>query len=270
MPFRLSSHGLAAVVLLLAAVALAGCAGTREATGELPAGYPNHSFADIRQAVAQGTDTVRAFRAQAQLSLDTPERSGTFSATVRGKRGAAGDSLYMSLSPGFGVEAARVLVTPDSFFVYDLVNNRLSYGALRDARRLLPAPLLTGKTFENVLGLLAPNPDLAWNVRPEGEPGSERYVLTASGGNRTVVVDPSRWRVMRYTERTPGGDLLEERRFSEFDRFGGLFLPRRAELRRPQENTTASLSYRRLTLNPSGLSFELGVPEGTRREPVSR
>ena len=259
-------------VLLGAALLAAGCAGPRAttATGEVPASYPNDSVADIRRAVTRGTDTLRAFRAEARLSVDTPARNGRFSSKIYAKRTPQGDSLLMTLSK-LGFEGGRVLVTPDSFFVYDAVRGELTYGALDDASTALPAPLRSGRAFENLLGLAAPAEGRDWQVRPGGSATSSdtseaRYVLTSSAGRqkRTLTVDPTRRRALRYTERDPDGTLLEERRFSQFGRFGGLFLPRRVQLRRPQDQSNASVFYRDLTLNPSSLPpFALDVPEGT-------
>lgn len=262
-------------VLFGAALLVAGCRGPREATGELPDTYPDHSFSDIYQALTRGTDTLRAFRAEARLSVSSPERSGRFSARIRARRGPAGDdSLYLRLSPGLGIEAARILVTPDSFFVYDAIRNELTYGALDDASGALPAPLRSGQVFDNLLGLVAPRPTRSWQVRPStAEEGENRYVLTDDAGSRrhTVIVDPSRWRPLRYTERTAGGTLLEERTFSQFGHFDGVFLPRRVELRRPQEESSASIYYSDLTLNPDDLPpFDLDVPAGTERTLVAR
>ncbi|PSQ80069.1 MAG: DUF4292 domain-containing protein [Bacteroidetes bacterium QS_8_68_15] len=264
---------LAAVLALTAGV---GCspAPPPAATGELPEAYPNHSFDDIRQALTHGADSLRAFTAEVRLSLDTPEFDRNVSADVRARRGPTGDSLYLSLRK-LGIEAARILVTPDSFFVYNALENELTYGALSSAGGMLPAPLRTGKAFENLLGLTAPRAGLDWQVHPRtlGD-GKRRYVLTSGDGRRRrrLVVDPSRWRAVRYTERSSSGEtLLEERVFSEFGRFAGRFLPRRVELRRPPQNSSASLFYRNLTLNPSSLPpFALDAPDGAERTLVAR
>lgn len=256
----------AAAAATLAVLLLSSCSSgpkLADRPTDLPAGFPNHSLTEIRQHIAQPTDTLRTFEAKAQLSIKSPARSGRFGSTVRHRRG---DSLYLSISPGLGIEAARALVTPDSFFVYDRINNTLTYGALEDAGRQLPAPLTQGQTFENFLGILAPEAATDWAVTAD----SARYVLTDPSGRRTVTVDPALWRVTRYEERAADGSLAEERVFSDFDRFSGLYLPRRVVLRRPGDEATASIYYRDLTLNPGGLAFGLGVRSSADRELVSR
>ncbi len=241
--------------LLTCAFLAAGCSGPRppELAREVPGAFPNHTLRQIQTRIARSTDTLRAFEATARLRIASPQQSGRFNATLRGRRG---DSLFVSISPGLGIEAARALVTPDSFFVYDRINGRLTYGALADAAGQLPAPLLSGTVFENLTGIAAPEADVEWSLAAD----SSRYRLRSPDGRRTYTVDPAFWRVTRYVERAPGGAVVEERRFSAFDDFGGLVLPREVVLRRPQEETTVSAYYRRLTPNPGALSFDLDVP----------
>lgn len=255
---------LLAPLLLTLLLFAAGCAGTRPAADlptALPDAYPYHSAAQIRQLILDDVDSLRAFQARASLALRTPEQSGQFSADVRNRRN---DSLYLSISPGLGIEAARALVTPDSFFLYDRIKNRLTYGSLVAAEAFLPGPLAGDDVFRNLLGLVAPEPDVAWQVEAE----DDRYVLTDPAGLRTYVVDPALWRVVRYEERTPTGELVEERTFSEFDRFDGVYLPRRVAFRRPLDDTSASLYYRSLALNPGPLSFDLRVSSKAERVPA--
>lgn len=249
---------------LLLVLLLAGCARTRAVTpgeAELPAGFPYHTAAQIQSAVRLSADTLYAFRAKASFAVDTPEQKGSFSADIRDRRG---DSLYMSISPGLGIEAARVLVTRDSLYLYDRLKNRVTYGSLAAAGNLLAVPVTADDLFMNLLGLIAPEPGVAWQV----EAVDAHYHLTAPDGTRRYVVDPARWRVVRFEARTPEGELLEERAFSDFDRFDGLYLPRRVVFRRPPERSTASLFYRSLELNPDALSFDLRISSSADRVPV--
>lgn len=248
------------VVALLGLLA-AGCTSLRtrpDAPAELPDAFPNHSVAQIRLQLSRTADTLHAFRARANLVLRSPAQSGQFSADLRARRA---DSLYLSISPGLGIEAARALVTPDSFFLYNRIENKLVYGDLDDAAGILPAPLAGADLFENLLGLGLPEANVDWSLTAD----TDTYVLRAPDGLRTYRVDPARWRVVHYEERTPTGDLVEERAFSEFGLFDGVYLPRRIVIRRPADETTGTLYYRSLTLNPSELSFPLRVGASAER-----
>jgi hypothetical protein len=152
-------------------------------------------------------------------------------------------------------------MTPDSFYFYDRLKNRLVFGAIEDARDVLPHPFATEDVFRNLLGLVIPERSVAWKV----EVDSTFYRLVDASGMRTYVIDPAFWRVIRYEEREPSGTLLEEYVFSEFDIFEGVVLPRRVVFRRPSAESTASIYYRSLSLNPTTLSFDLDVRASAER-----
>jgi hypothetical protein len=62
------------------------------------------------------------------------------------------------------------------------------------------------------------------------------------------------WRTVRY-EGYADGRLIDERTFSAFDRIDGRILPRRIEIRNPEEDAGLTIEHRKLTLNPPTLAF---------------
>ena len=242
-----------------------GCSSSRPALErDLPANFPNHTIEQIQLNIrGANPDSLHSFRAKASLAIRSPDQNGSFSAEIHER---VGDSLYVSISPGLGIEAARALVTPDSFFFYDRIKNRLHFGSLDDAEGILPQPFTSDDVFQNLLGLIAPPDDVTFQVDAD----SSFYRLTDPSGMFTYTIDPAFWRVVQMTERNHDGTLLEVRSFSEFDRFGGVVLPRRIEFRRPEEESRATIYYRSLDLNPEELSFELGVRDSADRIQASR
>lgn len=247
-----------AIALILLA---GGCARTRPIPvldTSLPAGFPQHRAEQIQQNILHATDTLLSYRAKASFSVTSPERSGRFSADLRNRRG---DSLYMSISPGLGIEAARVLVTPDSVYLYDRIKSELMVGPLSRVGDLLAIPVSSEDLFRNLLGIVAPEANEKWRV----EADSAHYYLRNQTNTRVYVIDPALWRVIRYTEFASSGEISEERIFSDYDVFNGVYLPRRIVFRRPLENSVASLYYRDLDLNPDEISFDLRVRDSARR-----
>lgn len=246
----------------LAALVVAGCASTSRSTKTgLPSAFPGHSVQQIRQHIALSTDTLTAFAAKAQITVESPQESGRYSATIRQRRN---DSLYVSVSPGFGIEAARMLVTPDSFFVYDRIHKQLAYGALADAQSQIPFLLTTQNIFENLLGFPIPEQRTTWQV----EADDAHYYLHDPKTRRTFTIDPTIWRVVHYEQRTSSGELLEERVFSDYGKVEGVYVPGHIKVQRPQDDTFAALSYRELELNPGSLSFNLRVNDEVTRVPL--
>ena len=254
---RLSLSG-----MVLAVIWMAGCSGARlpvDNRPDLPDAFPNHTVAQIQQQIRLGiADSLQAFEAKANLSIRTPEQNGNVSSDMKHRRS---DSLYLTVSPGFGIEAVRMLVTPDSFFVHNRIEKQLNYGSLDYASAFIPTSLTGDDVFRILLGLTLPEADVAWNLDPD----SSYYHLRDPSGRRHYIVDPSVWRVVRYEERTAQGDLLEARTFTEYDLFDTIYLPRRIILQRPLDDTSLSIYYRKLTLNPPALSFAWHVDDSVER-----
>jgi hypothetical protein len=164
----------------------------------------------------------------------------------------------------FGMEGGRMLMTPDSVFFYDRRRSTLRVGPITEAQRLLPAPVASDEAFANMLGVVAPDPGTDWTVTAD----SSLYQLTDPSGRRQWTVDPSRWRTVRYVETTPDGRVVERRSFSNFRLVDGVVVPHTVVFRRPPDNMMAQINYENIRLNPSGLSFELGVPSSMPRKPI--
>jgi hypothetical protein len=249
-------------VLVASALALGllgcGSAASTRAPGALPSAFPTHSASEIRTEIQAPTDTLRRFSARARIRVEAPGRNRSFNADIRQRRA---DSLFMRFSL-FGFEGGRMLLTPDSVFFYDSRKQTLRVGPVARAQRLLPAPVASDEVFENLLGLIAPGPQTSWSV----EADSARYRLSNPSGTETWTVDPRQWRVVQYTRTAPDGTVQETRRFSEFRTVQGVTLPRVVTFRRPGDGLLARIAYEEVRLNPSGLSFGLGVPADVPRQ----
>ena len=253
-------------VPVLAALAIAlgvlGCSSSSptRSPGALPTAFPNHSSAEIRTQIRQSADTLRQYAAEARVQVRSPQERRSFNATIRHRRA---DSLFLRASL-FGFEGGRLLLTRDSVFFYDRRKNTLRAGPLAQARQLLPAPVETNEVFENMLGIIAPEPETQWTVTAD----SSLYYVSNPSETETWTVDPRQWRVVRYSRTTPDGTVLEVRRFGDFRPVQGVPLPHSVTFQRPVDDQSATIRYRELHLNPSGLSFDLGVPPEIPRRPI--
>ncbi|WP_179862089.1 DUF4292 domain-containing protein [Longibacter salinarum] len=247
------------VIAVVAALAVAGCSGSKSATSTsgMPEAFPNHSAQQIHRLIEGQTDTLSAFQARARMTVRSPRRSGTFNAEVRQSRN---DSLWMRMSR-FGFEGARVLVTRDSFFVHNRMENQMMVGTVDEAQSLLAAPVTAEEAFSNMLGLISPSPSVNWNVGAD----SLNYYLTSPSGRTTYTIDPVNWRVIRYARMSDDGDILEERMFGNFKTIDGVPIPQQVVFRNRPEKAMAMLTYESMHLDPENLSFDFNVPAGTPR-----
>lgn len=253
------SPSLFALFVLVMGVGLLGCSGPSATTGPtvLPDAFPNHSVDEIRALIGASTDTLERFSADARVTVRSPEENRSFNASINQRRA---DSLLMRFSL-FGVEGGRMLVTPDSVFMYDSRNNTLKVGPVARAQEFLPAPVESDQVFENMLGLIGPAQGRSWTVNAD----SSLYYLSSPDDRHKWTIDPKRWRTLRYTRTAPDGTVTEERRFANFKRVQGVSVPHHVVFRHPTEDVQATINYRKIQLNPSTLSLALDVPDGVPR-----
>ncbi len=103
---ELDAGGSAALFVGLALL-LFGCASPRPAIDRaVPEGFPHHSLDQILLYLRSSGDTLTTYEARAAVSLRSPGGGGQFSAEMEARRD---DSLFVSISPGLGIEAARAL-----------------------------------------------------------------------------------------------------------------------------------------------------------------
>lgn len=255
------SYLLPAVFLLLLA---AGCARTRPAAdlpNTLPNAFPVHTLGQILDQLLPPPDTLEALSARIAMAMTTPDGTNRFSATMNHRRH---DSLYLSIRVTLGIEAARSLVTPDSFFVYDRIQQQIIYGSLDEVGHLIPAPFLGEDLFAELLGFSVPDRGIRWRVGAD----STTYFLYHPRRRLTYQIDPTVWRVIYYKEQTRNGTIIEERVYEDYTLADGLIYPRRIIFRRPVDGMAATLTYRSLTLNPDQLNFDLQARSDAKRVQV--
>ena len=249
-------------LILGTALLIAGCSGsarTTEGPPGLPDRFPDHSLDQIRGQIQGGSDTVRAYAAKARITVQTPDQNRSFNAVVRHRRA---DSLFMRFSL-FGMEGGRLLLTRDSVFFYDTRKAVLRVGPLRDIQQIFPAPVDSDQFFDNMLGVVAPPPKTAWSLQAD----SSLYYLSDPTDRERYTVDPTRWRVVRYEQKSASGTVLQKRLFSDFRPVEGLILPARLDFQRPAADLRALVTYEEMDLNPPDPSFTLDVPSQVPRKP---
>ncbi len=240
---------------VVAVLSCAACVGTRPTLSpSLPEAFPNHSADEILDRLSAGLDTLRSYSAESSVAVAGPGGTAHFSAHSRQRRG---DSIRVDIRVQLGIEAARILVTNDSIYVYDRIKNTVYHGDIRSANHLFSAPWHSAELFMDMLGLRELPRDTEWMVQHD----STRYFLADGDDGKTVFIDPALWRIIRYEERTPSGTLIEERTFLDFDGFDGVPLPRRIVVRRPIDRVSATIQHRRLNLNPSEIDLKFDVKD---------
>jgi hypothetical protein len=252
------------LLLLVIGLFAAGCAPrplvvAQPPGEEVPAEFPGHTAEQIRNNIWQTARPVESFRSEARIELRMPEENVRGTSTIYER----GDSLLMVVRGPLGVEVARALATPDSFFLHDRVQNVLFFGPAAAAERYFPGAGSPEELMAGVLGLVEPGPETPWRVRAD----DRYYYLDSPDRTETYTVDPAIWRVIRYELRSAAEQRLELREYSAFDVIEGVALARRVVLDSPATGAGMTLEHVRLTVNPDNPPIRFS-PTGATRRPL--
>lgn len=242
MTLRLPRTGLLALAFVVSACS-SGPLVTDAPETDAPAGFPNHSVQQIRDAVRLSAGGVRTVQSDGKAEITSPRLDQKVSFSLRA---TLGDSVTAILRGPFGIEGGRAVATPDSFLAADRLNRKLIVGPASAAERYLPGAGSAERVARAATGLLVPGAGVDWQRGTvEG-----RYTLLGTlegGARREYTVDPALWRVVRVREFDAGGALVGEQTAEAFDTVDGFVIPRRVTLRAGE--TVVVIEHRSVELN---------------------
>jgi len=155
------------------------------------------------------------------------------------------DTLLMIFRvPVLGFEAARLLVTQDSLFMYN-----------RIAKQVFVADT-THPVFLRIFRSRHAMAYLFGYVRPTDPYGMKLelsqngLILEDSLLNRSYTIDPQYWRVVHFAQRDDMGALIEGFYYNDFFQVGDTYFPRQIIYRNVPEQTNVILTYNRILVDP--------------------
>lgn len=228
--------------LLLSVWLTAGCAATARLPDPAPDAAPTRDTATDVLARLPTADSLWAFfHVEARLSFSTSQGRGSVSADIHVR---PGDTVYVTLTAPLGIEAGRALVTRDSVHFHDRVAG-VVYSGDRDSG-LLPAGWQASALASSFFGFDVPT-GKDWQI----EPDSGYVRLERLDGSETLLVDAALNRITLHDLRDRSGTVVESRRYTDFERFAGRWLPRRIVTMRPTDSARASFQVRHVEPEPS-------------------
>ena len=145
------------IALVTLTLVVSSCSTTRAPTfvaPDLPAGFPNHIRSEIVSNIAIAAEGLDSLKSKSRIRFETPERKGSVNLNIAYRKS---DSLFASVRITFGIEAARALITPDSFFVYQRVDKKLYFGEAEMIKVFFPTPAPIEELFPNLTGTVIPD-----------------------------------------------------------------------------------------------------------------
>ena len=186
---------------LAAIILTAGCKTSKPISTLKPELPPRSAEKLLERIQVAHTDTFRYYSAKAAVEFNTPpDDHKSFKAQIRSVRDSA---AWVSIVPALGIEAARILLTPDSLKLMDRLHDQYFLGDTTSAKaRFGLSPNLT--LFQQaLLGM------------PIGLDPNERYRSDRDNGQYVLTSKEKRRFIRAAEDISPGDTLAHDRDMKE-------------------------------------------------------
>ncbi len=205
---------------------------------------------DVLPTLNIGFDSVHSLTGRANARVSSPEfqEQATLSFTSDRERS------LLTMRNNLGIEGGRILADPDSVLMFDRIERRAWKMSTGDSHRIL----LNGFSAFNVIEFLMPQiaADDVINVMES----DEEWLLEIDTGAR-LFFSKSDGLLRRMTKQADQPASYNRFLFSSHAGIDGYTLPRRIQILSNDEKSTIFLLIQALELNPSALSFDIGIPD---------
>lgn len=239
-----------------------GCKTTKR-VATTPSGLPKITTTALLDSV--NANSFELISAKLSVNHSTEKGTQSFGARVRVKKDSV---IWVSITPALGIEAVRVVATPDSIKMLNRLNSKYFVESFDKTKELLQLEITYPMLQSVLLGEFVP-------VYNESEyvlkPLVDLYTLvagekaTGKGNIETPIeqrteFDPSIWRVKRTVlkNRSQNEQILAE--YTDFQLIGSKIFPATMRFRtQGKENVAVDLSWSKIE-EKTTLRFPFNVP----------
>ena len=253
--------------ILIAVVFFSSCKSKKETVAERPDLVPVNNV--LTQVIESGFDPLW-FSGKADVSYTDGTNSQNITATIRIKRDSV---IWASISPGLGIEVARVILTPDSMKILNRLEQTYRQTPFAEINKMLNSPL----KFRHLQDLLMGNyPDYVENsaINHVGVEGND-YILSAvlkpgeenhNDVIETLWIHPFTNRIKKLRIDEPAYKRSIEAEYKEFSMEGSKMFPSDAVIKVEQDKLyEVKLKWSKVKINDP-LDFPFNIPSGYQKE----
>lgn len=242
---------------LLLLIYLAGCAPTKQFDAERIL-----SSDRLIKRLEANRRKVKEFRGTGVISIQSSEINAKSNFEVLIKKP---DSVRVSFYGPFGIDLAQAVITPRDFQFYDVINNNLYRGRLKDG--IMKQILKIDMSFDEILDALAGSVNLTDKLRAEPdkyETISDHYQLTYSDSissiNKIYLVRISDLAISKSLLNRFNGDKLLEGDYSRFKVIDDVAIPYDITLNDLPNKQKLAIEYRTIEVNKNNGNLKLVIP----------
>ena len=253
---------LSIIAVFLVVTMFFGCKSSQMATK--PSGLPAITTVQLLDSV-RANSSYEFLSAKLSVNHSTEEKTQSFGARARLKKDSI---IWLSITPGLGIEAVRVVITPDSIKMINRIEQKYFSESFEKTNELLKMEVsfevlqsaLTGefvRLYDEDMYLLKPLVDL-YTLEAESEkiPSSAAPLKL----EQRTEIDPSIWRVTRSVLRnlSRNEEILAE--YNDFQQLGNMVFPTNMRFRtQGKENIAVDLKWSKVE-EKTTLRFPFNIP----------
>lgn len=253
--------GLPIIVIALLFSVVVGCKTSQMAT--MPSGLPRITTAALLDSVmANSPETITA---KLSVNHSTEKGTQTFGARIRVKRDSV---IWLSITPALGIEAVRVVITPDSIKMVNRIDQKYFVESFEKTNELLQLEI-NYQVLQSVLtgDFVALYPEEFYQLTPL----VDLYTLDADSNrvNRSeyplklkqyTEVDPGIWRVTRCVMNNPERNEQILADYSDFQQLPSIIFPTTMRFRtQGKENIAVDVNWSKIE-EKTTLRFPFSIP----------
>lgn len=252
-----------AMAAVLLATMLFGCKSTQQMATK-PSGLPSITTTQLLDSVRTNSN-YEFLSAKLSVNHSTEEKTQSFGVRARFKKDSI---IWLSITPGLGIEAVRVVITPDSIKMLNRLEQKYFAESFEKTNELLKMEVsfevlqsaLTGefvRLYNDSLYRLKPLVDL-YTLEAESEkiPASSAPLKL----EQRTEVDPSIWRVTRSVLRNPPRNEQILAEYNDFQQLENMVFPTSMRFRtQGKENIAVDLKWSKIE-EKTTLRFPFNIP----------
>lgn len=238
-------------------VIITGCAPTKPITEERVL-----SADRLIKKLEANRRKIKTFNGAGLISVSSPQinAKSTFQVTLKKP-----DSLKISFYGPFGIDLAHALITPSNFQFYDIINNILYKGKMRDG--IIERVLKVNFSFDELIDALAGSVNLTEKLRVEPDRFSNTgntYVLTyfdfPNELEKIYTIRIDDFAISDNIIKTNDGKILMEGKYSKFKNYEDVPIPHEISLNDLVNKQNLKVEYKQIVVNKNSGDLKLDLP----------
>ncbi len=243
-------------------LAIAGCKTGQMATK--PSGLPSITTAQLLDSVS-AKSSYTFLSAKLAVNHSTANKTQSFGVRARLKKDSV---IWLSITPGLGIEVVRVVITPDSIKMINRIEQKYFVESFDKTNELLQMEIsfevlqsaLTGEfvsLYDQDVYLLKPLVDLYTLEAESSKIAASDAPLKLE---QRTEIDPSIWRVTRSILRNPPRNEQILAEYNDFQQLETLIFPTTMRFRtQGKENIAVDLKWSKIEEKLT-LRFPFNIP----------